>query len=127
MTFKLKTRHALLAAALVTAPAGALAQNDVQAQTNQVAAEAEDLDQAAQELANTTEQQAARDDAAADGEGDRDGDRDDKDFPWGLLGLLGLAGLLGLKGRDRDDHIDRRDYDRTTGTRTTTGDTDRRL
>jgi MYXO-CTERM domain-containing protein len=27
-------------------------------------------------------------------------DRDDHDFPWGILGLLGLAGLLGRK-RDR--------------------------
>lgn len=35
--------------------------------------------------------------------------RDDDDFPWGLLGLLGLAGLLGLKRRDHD-----RDHHRTT-------------
>ena len=131
MTFKLKTRHALLAAALVTAPAAALAQ-DVEAQANQVAAEAQDLDQAANELATTIDDQAARD-ATAGGEGDREGERDrgdDDGFPWGLLGLLGLAGLLGLKGRDRDrhDHVDRTGYDRTTtGTRTTAGDTDRRL
>lgn len=129
MTFRLKTRHALLAAALVAAPGAALAQNDVEGQANQVAAEAQDLQQASDNLTNTveTDQLAADDaDAARDGEGDRDRGRDgDDDFPWGLLGLLGLAGLLGLKGRDKDDH--RRDYDRTaTGTRTT-ADTDRRL
>ena len=27
-------------------------------------------------------------------------EREDDDFPWGLLGLAGLAGLLGLKRRD---------------------------
>jgi len=33
-------------------------------------------------------------------------ERDDKDFPWGLLGLLGLAGLM---GRKKDDiHVDAR-------------------
>lgn len=32
-----------------------------------------------------------------------DRDRDDDDFPWGLLGLAGLAGLLGRKRND-DDH-----------------------
>ena len=31
-------------------------------------------------------------------------EREDDEFPWGLLGLLGLAGLLGLKRRDRDDN-----------------------
>ena len=36
-------------------------------------------------------------------------ERDDNDFPWGLLGLLGLAGLL---GRKRDDHVR---VDRTSG------------
>jgi MYXO-CTERM domain-containing protein len=39
--------------------------------------------------------------------------REDRDFPWGLLGLLGLAGLLGRKRRD-DDH----DHRSTTGTST---------
>ena len=33
--------------------------------------------------------------------------REDKDFPWGLLGLLGLAGLLGRKKHD-DIHVDAR-------------------
>ncbi len=126
MTFRLKTRHALLAAALITAPGVALAQNDVDAQANQVAAEAQDLTQASNDLATTLDQQAA-DGAIADGE---DRDRDDDDFPWGLLGLIGLAGLLGMKRRD-DDHkrVDRTDYDRTAGTRTgtTTGGTDGRL
>ena len=35
-------------------------------------------------------------------------DRDDDDFPWGLLGLLGLAGLLGRK-RNEHVHVDRTD------------------
>lgn len=35
-------------------------------------------------------------------------DRDDDDFPWGLLGLLGLAGLLGRKKHD-DVRVDRTD------------------
>ncbi|CAN5250860.1 hypothetical protein BH24PSE1_BH24PSE1_08610 [soil metagenome] len=130
MTFRLKTRHALLAAAVITAPGAALAQNNVEAQANQVAAEAQDLTQASNDLATTLDQQAA-DAAIADGEDrDRERDRDDDDFPWGLLGLLGLAGLLGMKRRD-DDHrrVDRTDYDRTAGTRTgtTTGGTDGRL
>ncbi len=38
-------------------------------------------------------------------------ERDDNDFPWGLLGLLGLAGLMGRKKRDIhvDARTDRRD------------------
>jgi hypothetical protein len=35
-------------------------------------------------------------------------ERDDNDFPWGLLGLLGLAGLLGRKKNDGDIHVDAR-------------------
>jgi MYXO-CTERM domain-containing protein len=35
-------------------------------------------------------------------------EREDNDFPWGLLGLLGLAGLLGRKKRDADIHVDAR-------------------
>ena len=35
-------------------------------------------------------------------------DRDDDDFPWGLLGLIGLAGLLGRKRHD-DVRVDRTD------------------
>ena len=35
-------------------------------------------------------------------------EREDDDFPWGLLGLLGLAGLLGLKRKERDIHVDAR-------------------
>ena len=35
-------------------------------------------------------------------------EREDDDFPWGLLGLLGLAGLLGLKKKERDIHVDAR-------------------
>ena len=130
MTYKLRTRHALLAAAaLVALPGAALAQNDVEAQANQVAAEAQDLAQASNELANTVDTQQAADEGAAagegrEGEGDREDrrDRDDKDFPWGLLGLLGLAGLLGLKRRDdHHHHVDRHDRMGGPGTGTTTG------
>lgn len=39
-------------------------------------------------------------------------EREDRDFPWGLLGLLGLAGLLGRKRKDNDVHVDAR-RDRT--------------
>ena len=35
-------------------------------------------------------------------------EKDDDDFPWGLLGLAGLAGLLGLKRREPDIHVDAR-------------------
>ena len=35
-------------------------------------------------------------------------EREDNDFPWGLLGLLGLAGLLGRKKAERDIHVDNR-------------------
>ena len=35
-------------------------------------------------------------------------EREDNDYPWGLLGLLGLAGLLGRKTRDADIHVDAR-------------------
>ena len=34
--------------------------------------------------------------------------RDDNDFPWGLLGLLGLAGLLPRKRKEPDIHVDAR-------------------
>ena len=35
-------------------------------------------------------------------------DRDDHDFPWGLLGLLGLGGLAGLRRRDHEVRRDER-------------------
>ncbi len=35
-------------------------------------------------------------------------EREDDEFPWGLLGLLGLAGLLGLRRKERDIHVDAR-------------------
>lgn len=35
-------------------------------------------------------------------------EREDNDFPWGLLGLLGLAGLLGRKKKDADIVVDNR-------------------
>lgn len=38
--------------------------------------------------------------------------REDNDFPWGLLGLLGLAGLLGRKKRESDIHVDARHNNR---------------
>jgi MYXO-CTERM domain-containing protein len=34
--------------------------------------------------------------------------KEDHDFPWGLLGLLGLAGLLGRKRKESDIHVDAR-------------------
>ena len=38
-------------------------------------------------------------------------EREDKDFPWGLLGLLGLAGLIPRKRKEADIHVDaRRDH-----------------
>ena len=133
MTHFSKTKCALLASALLIAPAAALAQNDVNDQANRVAEEAQDLQQATNTLTQTVANDA---DAAAaagrDGDRDRDHDDDDDGGKWGLLGLLGLAGLLGLKRRD-DRHVDRRDYDRTTTTGTTTRggtrgtDTDTRL
>ena len=43
--------------------------------------------------------------------------RNDNDFPWGLLGLAGLAGLAGLKRRD---HEVRRDERMPTGTQSRT-------
>lgn len=38
-------------------------------------------------------------------------EREDRDFPWGLLGLLGLAGLMGRKKNDVyvENRTDRRD------------------
>ena len=34
--------------------------------------------------------------------------RNDNDFPWGLLGLLGLGGLAGLRRRDHEVRRDER-------------------
>ena len=125
MNFKLKTKHALLAAALLAAPGVAFADNDVADQANKVTAEAQDLQQASNNLAMTVDQQSAGDNVrAADNDGDRShSDGDDHDgFPWGLLGLLGVAGLFGLKRREDDHHhhVDHRDYD-PAATRTTAG------
>jgi hypothetical protein len=35
-------------------------------------------------------------------------EKEDNDFPWGLLGLLGLAGLLPRKRKEADIHVDAR-------------------
>ena len=35
-------------------------------------------------------------------------EKEDNDFPWGLLGLIGLAGLLGRKRKEADIHVDAR-------------------
>ncbi len=117
MTFTSKRRHALLAAAAILAlPGAALAQNDVTDQVETVAEEANDLQQASNDLsaAVAEDQNAATDAAAADATGERDrDDGDDDSGKWGLLGLLGLAGLLGKKRRD-DIRVD----NRATGTRT---------
>ena len=116
--------QALLATALVAAPAAALAQNAVSDQAEEVAAKAEDLQAATNTLNNEVgEEQRVAAEANADGavrdaDGDRDRDDDDDGGEWGWLGLLGLAGLLGL--RRRDDHLhheDRRDH-RNSGTTT---------
>lgn len=131
MTFNLKARHVLLVATLLTVPAAGLAQNQVENQANQVAQEAQDLQEASNNLSAAVDaEQQANDDGFATAEGDRAGredrrdDGDDDSGKWGLLGLLGLAGLLGLRRRDHDHHhhhVDR-DYDRgTTRTGTTAG------
>ncbi|MEO7635021.1 MAG: hypothetical protein ABIS38_05180 [Sphingomicrobium sp.] len=115
--------QALLATALVAAPATGFAQNSVSKQAEEVADKAQDL-QAATNTLNAkldAERRAAATDVA-DRDGDRDGDRrdghdrdgdDDDGGKLGLLGLLGLAGLLGL--RRRDDHAghDHRNDSRT--------------
>ena len=125
MIFKLGTKHALVAASLIMAPGVALAQNQVEAQANKVAAEAKDLQQATNTLSATVQNQDGDATAARHDGDDRDRhhDRDDDgdSGKWGLLGLLGLAGLLGLRRRDHDHHhhVDR-DYDRTTTTAGTT-------
>ena len=139
MTRIARTTQALLATALVAAPATALAQNSVEKQVNAVAEEAKDLQAATNSLNNKLEAEQRNNDAAAaaaatDGHGDRDGDRDgdrgrdrddddDDGGKWGLLGLLGLAGLLGLRRNDHHhhDHRDHRDHradvDNRSGTR----------
>jgi len=131
MTFQRNAIRALLAATALALPAAAMAQSSVDKQANKVAAEAQDLQQAAAKLdnsvANTTGDGYAATDNDRDGDHDRGKRHDDDDDSgkWGLLGLLGLAGLLGLKRRDHDHHhvehrdVDR-DFDRTTTTGTTT-------
>jgi MYXO-CTERM domain-containing protein len=129
--------HVLVAAAVLAGmPAAALAKDPVAAQANQVAAEAQDLQQATNKLDATLANNQDNGGANAssygnDNDGDRDRDHDDGDSgKWGLLGLLGLAGLLGLRRRDHDHvRVDRRDdidaarTGRRTGTATDTRDT----
>ena len=35
-------------------------------------------------------------------------EKEDHDFPWGLLGLLGLLGLIPRKRKEADIHVDAR-------------------
>ena len=131
MTMITKKQALLAAAAIIAVPGVAVAQNQVEAQANKVAAEAQDLQQATNTLSATvanTADDATREDGDHDGDRRNDRDHDDDDGgKWGLLGLLGLAGLLGLKRRDDHVHVDRRDHRTTTGTRTGSDTTDTRL
>jgi hypothetical protein len=102
----------MIAAAIALLPAPALAKDNLAERAQDLAAQANDVQEQAGALAN----EAANADATREGSADAadlgDGNanrgtnasaRDDGDgFPWGLLGLLGLAGLLGLKRNDRD-------------------------
>jgi MYXO-CTERM domain-containing protein len=131
MRFTVKTSCALLGAALVAAPASALAKDDpVAKQANQVSAEAKELGNAVTKLNNTVanESRPDRDQTIAysndqsNTDGDRNDHHDDDLGKWGLLGLLGLAGLLGLKRRDDRDRAYRTDgpgYEDATTTRST--------
>jgi MYXO-CTERM domain-containing protein len=86
-------------AALAILPAPALAKDDLADRANALAEQANDVQARAGALANEArDAQAERDGTVRDDDavaGTRD--RDDHDFPWGILGLLGLAGLFGLQ------------------------------
>lgn len=122
MIINLRTRPVLLAAVFAALPTAVLAQdNMVDDQANRVAAEAQELEQAATTLDNRVAEAAlasANDAAAYPGSDNYGRDRggDDDHGKWGLLGLLGLAGLLGLKRRDDALDRDRRTTTTTTGT-----------
>jgi len=93
----------VMAAAVASLPAVAWAQNDLAEKADQVTQEAQEVQQQADDLANSQgTQYAARE--------------EDDGFDWGLLGLLGLAGLLGLRKKDDDRgdvHVDARRNTRT--------------
>jgi opacity protein-like surface antigen len=113
-------RNALAATALLAlSPSAAFAQEDVKERVQDLAEQANEVQQSAGELANeVANAQDTRDgEAARAGDTDADGNRaearegrdhDGDGFDWGLLGLLGLAGLLGLKRRDDRVHTDTR-------------------
>ena len=116
MKFTLRHGELLCAAAFLALPGAAFAQDNATATnsgtevaTNAIADPALNdpmaADAAATDPFNTTapiEGTLANDIALANS---IEPERDDKDFPWGLLGLLGLAGLLGRK-RNNDVHLD---------------------
>ena len=124
MQFTLKNGKVLWAAALLAIPSVAIAQDNASNVANPDAVVANDAladpalsDPMATDLgaangidttAMPTDDTLANDMALAN---TVEPERDDNDFPWGLLGLLGLAGLMGRKKRDIhvDARTDRRD------------------
>ena len=121
MPSNLKTGALLWAAALVAIPGVAGAQDNVTTANTTVAnetlADPTLADPALTDLnaTNGTDMTAVPvTDTAADDlalANTVEPEREDRDFPWGLLGLLGLAGLMGRKKRDVyvDNRTDRRD------------------
>ena len=109
----------LWAAALLAIPGVATAQDNVStansAVTNETLADPTLADPALTDLNTTNDMTAlpvtdtASDDLAL--ANTVEPEREDKDFPWGLLGLLGLAGLMGRKKNDVyvENRTDRRD------------------
>ncbi len=119
MQFTLKNGKVLWAAALLAIPSVAIAQDNASNVANADAVVANDAladpalsDPMATDLGTANgmgtttapmEDTFANDMALAN---TVEPERDDNDFPWGLLGLLGLAGLM---GRKKDDiHVDAR-------------------
>ena len=106
----------LWAAVLLAVPGVATAQDNAAAAnsavTNETLADPTLTDPALTDLNTTNDMTAlpATDPAAADLAlaNTVEPEREDRDFPWGLLGLLGLAGLLGLKRNDDDVRVDTR-------------------
>ena len=112
----IKSFHAraiVLASLMALSPAAGLAQNSGGTSSNSVAntANTDSMDTMGTGAAPATDAMA-NDMALAQ---TAQPEREDHDFPWGLLGLLGLAGLFGRKRHD-DDHVR---VDRTTGGTTT--------
>ncbi|MFL6843833.1 MAG: WGxxGxxG family protein [Allosphingosinicella sp.] len=101
-----KLNRALAAVALLALASPVYAKGDVRKRAEEIAEQANDVQQQAGELANDVANAEATDDrdsATRAGTVDNRQDRDDDDGDggkWGLLGLLGLAGLLGLRRRD---------------------------